>query len=155
ECARFFGVPQDDKCGTSQRGLFSRRRLCIFPRTQMLPHIPDGVTPTWYFVCVGLAVLVTGISKGGFGGGTGILAIPLMSLVMGPRQMLGVMLPLLIACDVLSNLHYLGEYDWSRLRWLLPGAVVGIVIGTITLYAMRGMPLVEFNQLMNFIIGVI
>ena len=33
------------------------------------PEIPSGVTPWVYYVCVGAAVLITGISKAGFGGG--------------------------------------------------------------------------------------
>lgn len=121
----------------------------------MLPSIPVNIEPWWYYFCVGAAVLITGISKGGFGGGVGILAIPVMTLVMGPKEMLGVMLPLLIACDIFSNLHYLGEYDWKRLRWLLPGAVCGICCGTLALLALRGMPPAEFNRVMTGVIGFI
>jgi len=119
----------------------------------MLPEIPSNIEPWWYYTCVGLAVLITGISKSGFGGGVGILAIPVMSLVVGPEKMLGIMLPLLIACDVFSNLHYIGEYDWSRLRWLLPGIVIGIVLGTGVLALLRGMPPATFNNAMNLIVG--
>ncbi len=114
-----------------------------------------GVEPWVYYVCVGLAVLIIGISKAGFGGGAGILAIPLMALVVGPARMLGIILPLLIACDILSNLHYIGQYDWTRLRGLLVGAVVGVVVGTAVLLALRGMPSAEFSRVMNLIIGLI
>src|SRR3982751_5333933 len=95
----------------------------------MLPTIPAGIAPHWYYVCMGAAVLITGISKAGFGGGVGILAIPVMALVVGPTQMLGIMLPLLIACDIFSNLHHIGFYDWKLLRPLLGGAVLGVVVG--------------------------
>jgi uncharacterized membrane protein YfcA len=64
------------------------------------------------------------------------------------------MLPLLIACDIFSNLHYLGEYDWSRLRWMLPGIGVGIGIGTVVLVLLlRGLPHEQLNNTMNLIIG--
>ena len=44
----------------------------------ILPHIPATIPAWWYYLCVGSAVLITGISKAGFGGGVGILAIPVM-----------------------------------------------------------------------------
>lgn len=121
----------------------------------LLPHIPDGINPTWYYLCVGAAVLITGISKAGFGGGVGILAIPVMALVMGADHMLGVMLPLLIGCDILSNLHYLGQYDWKRLRPLLVGIVLGISVGTVILFYLRDMPPESFRHTMDGVVGVI
>lgn len=119
------------------------------------PNIPQGVAPAWYYFCVGVAVLITGISKAGFGGGVGILAIPVMALVVGPKEMLGITLPLLIACDVFSNLHHIGFYDWSRLRPLLLGLTIGVIVGTGVLYAMSGKPPAQFNQIMNGVIGAI
>ena len=47
-------------------------------------------TVPWYYLCVTLAVIVLGISKTGFGGGIGILAIPLMAMVMSAEQMVAV-----------------------------------------------------------------
>jgi hypothetical protein len=123
-----------------------------FPPT-MLPTIPSDVAPAWYYLCVGAAVLITGISKAGFGGGMGILAIPLMTLVVGGRQMLGIMLPLLILCDLFANAHHLGHYDWHRLRWLLPGLVVGILIGTGLLLLLRGQPPAQFHRILNGLVG--
>ncbi|MCC6422054.1 MAG: sulfite exporter TauE/SafE family protein [Phycisphaerales bacterium] len=120
-----------------------------------LPQIPPHLAPWVYYLCVGLAVLIVGISKAGFGGGVGILAIPLMALVVGADKMLGMILPLLIACDIFSNLHYLGEYDWPRLRRLIVGALVGVVAGTIILKLLRGMPPTGYGRAMNLIIGII
>ncbi|MCX5658404.1 MAG: hypothetical protein NTW19_01625, partial [Planctomycetota bacterium] len=56
----------------------------------LLPTIPPEVAPSMYYLFVGAAVLITGISKAGFGGGVGILAIPVMAQVLGPKEMLGV-----------------------------------------------------------------
>lgn len=103
----------------------------------MWPTIPDNVDPAMYYFCVGLGVLIIGIAKAGFGGGIGILAVPLMAMVMPTQQMIGVMLPVLIMADILSNLHYLKEYEWRLMRWLLPGAVIGIAIGTGLFYLLH------------------
>ncbi|MBI1336760.1 MAG: TSUP family transporter [Phycisphaera sp.] len=119
------------------------------------PTIPAHIPAWWYFVCIGAAVLVIGIAKAGFGGGIGILAVPLMSLAVGPRQMLGMMLPLLIACDILANLHHLGHYEWRLLKWLLPGAVIGVGTGTLVLVHLRGESPESFNFFMTVMVGSI
>jgi len=119
------------------------------------PTIPENVAPWWYYFCVGAAVLITGISKAGFGGGVGILALPVMTLVVGPKHMLGITLPLLIACDIFSNLHHIGFYDWKRLRPLLGGAVGGVIVGTVILLLLRGKPSAEFNSIMYGVVGTI
>lgn len=119
----------------------------------LLPSIPMGVQPWVYYVCVGVSVVIIGLSKAGFGGGAGILAIPLMALVTGPAKMLGIILPLLIACDLFSNLHYLGQYDVPRLRNLIIGAIAGVIVGTIILLLLRGMPPAQFGRVMNYLIG--
>lgn len=121
----------------------------------LLPNIPDTIAPWMYYLCVGTAVLVTGISKAGFGGGTGILAVPLMALAMGPQHMLGVMLPLLIACDIFSNLHYRGQRDWVRLRPLLIGAFIGVAAGGVILFCLQAMPPAAIGKTMSAIIGCI
>ncbi|MCE9590915.1 MAG: sulfite exporter TauE/SafE family protein [Planctomycetes bacterium] len=117
------------------------------------PVIPAGIAPWWYYFCVGSAVLIVGISKAGFGGGVGVLAIPVMALVVGGPHMLGMVLPILIACDIFSNLHHIGHYDWGKLRWLLPGIVIGIAIGTIILWLMSGQRPESFDRTTNGIIG--
>jgi uncharacterized membrane protein YfcA len=101
------------------------------------PVIPDGVDPSLYYLCVGLAVVTIGIAKAGFGGGIGILAVPLMAVVMPAQQMIGVLLPVLILADILSNLHHLKQYEWRLMKWLLPGMVIGIAIGTVLFLVLK------------------
>ena len=101
------------------------------------PTLPEETAPAVYYLCVGAAVLIVGISKAGFGGGMGIVAIPLMGAVMPPQHMLGVMLPVLIAADILSNLHHLRNYEWRLLRPLLWGAAAGILLGSIAFWLLR------------------
>lgn len=104
----------------------------------MWPTIPANVDPALYYICVGLAVVTIGIAKAGFGGGIGILAVPLMAMVMPAEQMIGVMLPVLILADILSNLHYLKAYEWRLMKWLLPGMLIGIAIGTTLFIILSG-----------------
>jgi uncharacterized membrane protein YfcA len=90
----------------------------------------------WQYAIIGLAVIVLGISKTGFGGGIGILVIPIIGLAMSAADMLGVVAILLIAVDVFANLHYLDAYDKPALKWLIPGAVIGVIVGYVVLHIM-------------------
>jgi uncharacterized protein len=119
------------------------------------PEIPAGVAPWAYYACVGLAVLITGISKSGFGGGVGIVAIPIMALVMPARHMLGVQLPLLIAADALSNLHHLRNYEWRILKPLVWGAIVGVALGSAVFWALRDSDPTQLQRGLSLLIGAI
>ena len=76
-----------------------------------------------------VAVLFIGLSKAGFGGGLGMLTTPLCVLAFGPQTAIGILLPLLCAGDAFSLYHYWGKWDRRNLKYLLPGVVVGVVIG--------------------------
>ena len=84
--------------------------------------------PFFYLVSIP-AVLLYGISKGGFGGSVAVLAVPLMALVMPPTQAAAIILPILVVMDVLVVKTYWGVFDRRALTLLLPGAVAGILIG--------------------------
>lgn len=84
--------------------------------------------PAFYFVAVP-AVLLTGISKGGFAGGLGVLAVPMMALVISAPQAASIMLPILCLMDVVGSWSYHRQWDFRLLRRLLPGAVLGIGVG--------------------------
>ena len=74
---------------------------------------------------------MTGLSKAGFGGAMGRLAVPLMSLVIAPAEAAGIMLPILCGMDAVGLRRFAGSFDWSNLRIILPGAIVGIALGTL------------------------
>lgn len=119
------------------------------------PEVPQGVSPALYYFCVGLSVLVIGVSKAGFGGGTGVLAVVISGVVMPPGQMLGMLLPILIAADILSNLHYLKEYEWRYLRPLLCGAAVGIGVGSVVFWMLQKGDPRTFQRALSLLVGVI
>lgn len=89
------------------------------------------ITDYLFYLAAIPAVLITGISKGGFGG-IALLAVPLLALVISPIQAAGIMLPILLVMDATSLYAYRGIYDKRNLMLLLPCAVVGILIGTLT-----------------------
>ncbi len=81
-----------------------------------------------------IGVLFIGFSKAGFGGGLGMLTTPLCVLAFSakgkePTYAIGILLPLLCAGDAFSIYHYWGKWERKNLKYLLPGVVVGVVIG--------------------------
>lgn len=82
-------------------------------------------------VLLHLGAVIIGLGKSGFGGGTGILTTPLFALALGGRTAVGVMLPLLIICDifVLSLGYYRRSIDKDTIAVLLPSMLVGIAAG--------------------------
>lgn len=82
------------------------------------------------FILAAVAAVLVGISKAGFGGGTGILATPIMALALPPQIALGTLLPLLIVGDWVSCWLYRGEWSWRPLLFFLPACTAGIILGT-------------------------
>jgi hypothetical protein len=76
-----------------------------------------------------LAVLFIGLSKAGFGGGLGMLTTPLCAVAFGAKDAIGILLPLLCAGDVFSLYYYWGKWERNNLKYLLPGVIVGVVVG--------------------------
>ena len=85
----------------------------------------------WFYLAAIPAVLLFGISKGGFGGGLGMLAVPLMALVISPVQAAGILLPLLCVMDIISIWQYRGRWVRSELAIMIPASLIGIGIGTL------------------------
>jgi uncharacterized membrane protein YfcA len=119
------------------------------------PEVTPGVESWVYYCCVGAAVLITGISKAGFGGGMGIVAIPLMGSVMPAGHMLGVQLPLLIAADALSNLHHLRNREWRILKPLVWGALLGVLLGSLVFWLLRNTDPAKVQHGFSMLIGVV
>lgn len=87
--------------------------------------------PFFYAVAIP-AILLTGLAKGGFLGGLGGLAVPMMALAISPIQAAGIMLPILICMDMVGVAAYRREFDAANLKIMLPAALVGIGIGWAT-----------------------
>lgn len=75
------------------------------------------------------AVLLIGLAKGGFTG-LGALGMPMMALGMDdPVKAAAILLPILIAQDVVGVAAFRKSWDGRVLAAMLPGAVVGIGLG--------------------------
>lgn len=88
----------------------------------------------WFYLAAVPAVLIAGVSKGGFGAGLGLLAVPMMALVLPPVQVAAIMLPILCLMDLVGVWAYWRKWDGRVLRRLALAAVVGIAIGTLTFH---------------------
>src|SRR6266540_687898 len=86
-----------------------------------------NLSPSLFFAIA--AVLFIGISKAGFGGGLGMLTTPLAVLAFGSKDAVGIVLPLLCAGDAFSLYHYWRKWEQRNLKFVLPGVIVGVVIG--------------------------
>lgn len=86
--------------------------------------------PELYFWTVAvLAVFIVALSKSGLLGSLGMVAVPMMSLVMPARDAAGMLLPLLLVMDAIAIWTYRKDADWRILRIMLPGAMVGTLVG--------------------------
>jgi uncharacterized membrane protein YfcA len=83
---------------------------------------------TFWLIAIS-AVLIVGLSKSGLLGSLGLVAVPMLSLVMPPRDAAGMMLPLLLVMDAITVWNYRKDADWGILRIMVPGALVGTLIG--------------------------
>lgn len=83
--------------------------------------------PTFYLLAIP-AVLLVGFAKGGFSG-MGALGMPLMALAMDPVQAAGILLPILIAQDVVGVAAFRRTWDGHVLAVMLPSAVIGVIGG--------------------------
>ncbi len=93
--------------------------------------LEPGVPWVLFWLFVGAAVLIQGISKSGFAGGAGILSLPLMMLVMPVDKVAATMLPLLILCDMNAIYHHRRNQDWGLVMQVYVPAVLGIVLGAL------------------------
>ena len=91
----------------------------------LLPFLSDT---TLFYVTATVAVTILGIAKGGFNG-LGLLAVPLMALVISPVQAAAILLPVMLVQDVVSVWAYRNDFDKTNLVLMLPGSVLGIAIG--------------------------
>lgn len=85
------------------------------------------------YIVAALAIVLVGISKAGFGGGTAILATPLLALVFPASTAIGILLPLLILTDLISLYFYRGDWEREPLLRFFPGCIVGILAGSFLL----------------------
>ena len=82
-----------------------------------------------FFVCAVISVIILGVSKSGFGAGLGILSLPLMASQSSINEALAILLPLLIAIDLVGLRRFLHNANWRILKIITPPAIVGVLLG--------------------------
>ena len=90
------------------------------------------IVDPWFYLAASVGVLVVGIAKGGLGGGIGVIAVPLMAMVISPVQAAAILLPILMVMDALALRAYWGQWDARYLRVLIPASLVGVALGFLT-----------------------
>ena len=72
-----------------------------------------------------VAVVLVGLAKGGFAG-FGALATPLLATVLPPAQAAALLLPILIAQDVIGVWNFRRDWDRWIVAWMLPSTLLGL-----------------------------
>lgn len=90
------------------------------------------MTDPFFYATAIPAVILVGLSKGGFGGAMALLGVPLMALAISPVQAAAILLPILIVMDMVSLWSWRSHKDNRTLVIMVPGALAGIAIGWAT-----------------------
>lgn len=114
-----------------------------------------GVPPVVFWVFVGLAIVIQGISKSGFAGGAGILSLPLMLLVMPVNLVAATLLPLLILCDFNAIYHHWHNKDWEHVLRIYVPAVFGIVLGALVWWWVGKQGVESYSVAIKRFVGVL
>jgi uncharacterized membrane protein YfcA len=88
---------------------------------------------TIFFLMVAVVAFIIGLSKGAEAGTLGALGAPLMALVIPAKQALGLVLPILMIADIFAVALHWRRWNADLVVLLLPGAIVGVTIGTLFL----------------------
>ncbi len=88
----------------------------------------DLSTGQWVAVCA--AAFGVGLGKGGLPG-LGNFAIAVYALAFPARMSVGILLPVLMAADLIAVIVYRRHADWGIIRKLLPWTLLGVGIGAI------------------------
>ncbi|MEO0510018.1 MAG: sulfite exporter TauE/SafE family protein [Verrucomicrobiota bacterium] len=82
----------------------------------------------WQYLLIAIGAFCTGLGKGGLPG-VGNITVVLMALALSAKVSVGVLLPILIAADVVAVIVYRRYTLWPYIVKLAPWTIVGILIG--------------------------
>ena len=92
---------------------------------------PELVANPWFYVAAAVAVVLSGISKGGLGAAGGLM-VPIMSLTVSPVQAAAIALPILLTMDCVGVYAYRNDWDRHQTAVLLPAGIIGLALGWAT-----------------------
>ncbi|MGE3990006.1 sulfite exporter TauE/SafE family protein [Pseudorhodoplanes sp.] len=80
-----------------------------------------------FWIVATIAVTLLGLAKGGFIG-VGMVATPLLALIVPPLQAVAIILPILLLQDVISVWAYRHHWHAWNLKVLIPGGLIGVAV---------------------------
>jgi uncharacterized membrane protein YfcA len=89
------------------------------------------ITDPWFYAAAIPAALLIGLSKSGFASGFGALAVPLLALNVPVPQAAAILLPLLVASDLVGLTALVRQRDKALIRLLLPAGLLGVLVGAL------------------------
>jgi len=92
----------------------------------LLLSIHPDLTPGFLVLFLLVAVLL-GMAKAGLSG-LGLAIIPIMALIFGAKESTGVILPMLIAADIMAVTYWHRHAVWKHILKILPWVAIGIGI---------------------------
>ena len=92
----------------------------------LLLSIHPDLTPGFLVLFLLVAVLL-GMAKAGLSG-LGLAIIPIMALIFGAKESTGVILPMLIAADIMAVTYWNRHAVWKHILKILPWVAIGIWI---------------------------
>jgi uncharacterized membrane protein YfcA len=75
-----------------------------------------------------IAAFAIGVAKSGIAGIVTFFT-PFVAMTMPSRMATGIMLPLMIACDIVAVFYWRSKAKWETLKWVLPGSLSGLILG--------------------------
>jgi len=84
-----------------------------------------------FFFITNFGALLIGLSKGGLPS-IGMLAVPILSLVISPMKAAVLLLPIYVISDVVGIWLYRKNFSLPNLKILIPAGVLGVFIGWLT-----------------------
>jgi uncharacterized protein len=98
--------------------------------------LTPALTPLQWLIAA-VAAFCIGLSKSGFMG-VGLITVVIMARLFPPRESTGILLPLLIAGDILSVCVFHQHARWAHIGRMLPPTIIGILAGFVIMQHLPG-----------------
>ena len=87
----------------------------------------------FYPLCA-VAITLVGISKSGFGGALGFIAVPTLMLFVSPFDALAIMLPILCLMDLFALKQHWRRWSRDVIKVIVPGGLLGVFFGAVSFF---------------------
>ena len=102
----------------------------------------------WFYLVSAVAIILVGISKSGFGGALGFIAVPAMALFISPFSALAILLPILCCMDLYALWQHWQKWSKEVIRIIVLGGLLGVLFGGLSF-------LLWDSQSIRLLIGII